>query len=243
MASYTIKGGDYWFKIARDLAIDINELLRMNNLSMADVQGAGGRLSVGQEIQIPSRPFQRNPEGEVRDDSRDIPDDVATEAPDVYSDPISEYMDDPAYSAFMAQYNLSKIDIEDMRDMTRENLLAGMRRQLGELTDPSADPYDITAQRAGGELGRARDQQLEQSMDQFAGRGMGFSGGRKKEASRIRTDWLGKEAELEQSFIQGLGQADMDRQQATSNLEMQKIQAENEAYQRRIQEELRATYG
>lgn len=231
MASYTIQGGDYWYKIARDLGVPIQTLLSLNGLSMADVQGAGGRLSVGQTIQIPETGGATTPtEGEVNAD-------------DIYSDPLAEYMDDPAYNAFMAQYNLSKGDIEDVRDMTRGNLLAGITRQLGELTDPNADPYDINVSRTGGEFGLARDRQLEQNMDQFAGRGMGFSGGRKKEAAKIRTDWINKEAQLEQQFVQGLGQADMERQASGRNLEMQKIQAESDAYDRRKQEEMRARYG
>ena len=256
-AEYTIQGGDYWFKIAKDLGININELLKLNNLSMADVQGEGGKLSVGQTIKIPrgepnkpigeidrdQLPFQRPPSGEVIDHSRDTLDNEETETYDPYSDPIADYMDDPAYSAFMAQYNLSKGDIEDVRDMTRSNLLGGLRRQLGELTDPNADPFNINAERAGGEFGLARNRQFEQNLDQFAGRGMGFSGGRRKEAAKIRTDWASREAELEQQFVQGLGQADQQRTSSSRQLEMQKIQAEQEAYQRRIDEEIRAKYG
>ena len=235
-AEYTIQGGDYWFKIAKDLGININELLKLNNLSMADVQGAGGKLSIGQTINIPrAEPSEANLDEETPDGE--------TETYDPYSDPIAEYMDDPAYSAFMAQYNLNKQDIESVRNMTRSNLMGGLRRQLGEITDPLGDPFDINAERAGGEFGRLKGEQLDASMDQFAGKGMAFSGGRKKEAANIRTDWASREAELEQQFVQGLGQADQQRTSSSRQLEMQKIQADQDAYQRRIDEEIRAKYG
>lgn len=237
-SSYTIVAGDSYWKIANELGIDPIELLRLNGLTMQDVQQGGGALSIGGTIKIPQVQAET---GDTGDTEEVILDDDYV-AP---SDAIADYVGDPAYDAFYAQYT-DDVGAAYRSKIQQGTLLqASMQNQLGTLVNPSedADPYNPALERTGGVLGVAEGRAMDQTYDSFGGRGMGFSGGMKKALGDVGINygqqrnqaWLGINNQRS-SITQGY--ADRRRQ-----LEMDKLAQESSAYQRKIAEETVSAYG
>lgn len=159
-----------------------------------------------------------------------------------YAGAIDDLLVDPAYAAFMNQYNLTLTDINEVRARQGGLLKESLIRSLGELIDDTADPYDVSAARTGGALGVAEDRALRDSLNVYGGRGMAFGGGVKRAAADIATTY-----DLEEENIWGdiFGQKealDVAQEQAITQLEFDKLAEEEAARQRIAQEDIYARY-
>lgn len=159
-----------------------------------------------------------------------------------YTGAIDDLLVDPAYAAFMNQYNLTLTDINEVRARQGGLLKESLIRSLGELIDDTADPYDVSAARTGGALGVAEDRALRDSLNVYGGRGMAFGGGVKRAAADIATTY-----DLEEENIWGdiFGQKealDVAQEQAITQLEFDKLAEEEAARQRIAQEDIYARY-
>tara|TARA_Y100001963_G_C6778327_1_gene448521 strand:- start:394 stop:1296 length:903 start_codon:yes stop_codon:yes gene_type:complete len=157
--------------------------------------------------------------------------------------PVQGLVGDPAYDAFLAQYGFDVGAAEQSRISQGLVLQGSMSRQLGALTDPTADPYSQTAARTGGAFDLGRERQLEQSSDVYAGRGMGFSGGKFKAAADIGTDWGQKEDTYWSEINREKALMDQRYMDQRRQLEMEKLAQESAAYQRRVTEDIMSQYG
>ena len=160
-----------------------------------------------------------------------------------FQDAPMDLLTDPAYAAFMGQYNLSMTDINELR--AREGLLlqGSIDTQLGTLLDPAADPYDVGAARSGGALGVYEDRALRESENVYGGRGMAFGGGKKRASSDIVTSYDLEETQFEDQIARNRQGLDTRQEASISALNYQKLAEEQAARERINQERILATYG
>jgi hypothetical protein len=249
MASYTVQSGDSYWAIARSLGIDPIALLQLNNLTMADVQAGNAELTIGSTIQVPaSNTGETGETEEIGDDAYEFdPEDWEAPTDDfdwiAPTSPVDNLITDPAYAAFLGQYNMDVGQIEQTAITQRSLLEGGMRSQLGALMEEGADPYDPSAGRTGGlfELGESR--QIKQTADTFAGKGMAFGGGRRKQEANVATDWATQEEQYWQNVRGQKSQIDQDYIDRRRQLEIEKLAEESSAYQRRVTEDITSQYG
>jgi murein DD-endopeptidase MepM/ murein hydrolase activator NlpD len=241
MEEYIVQQGDSYWAIAKRLGIDPVELLRMNGLTMSTVNEIGA-LHVGDSIKVPPQPVTTQATtDEAYGMDWDAPnDDYDWVAP---SAPVQDLVGDPAYDAFLAQYGFDVGAAEQSRISQGLLLEGAMSRQLGELTDPSANPYSQTAARTGSMFDIGLEKDLERSENVYAGRGMAFSGGKFKAAADIGTDWGLKEADYWSEVNKERNILDQTYMDKRRDLEMQKLAQESSAYQRRVTEDIMAQYG
>ena len=244
MEEYIVQQGDSYWAIAKRLGIDPVELLRMNGLTMADAYDRGA-LYVGDSIKVPPQPVTTqtvaSDTGEYIAEDWDAPtDDFDWVAP---TGPVQDLITEPAYAAFLGQYNMDVGQIEQTRIMESALLQGNMQTQLGKLTEEGANPYSETSARTGGLYEVGRERQQEASANVFAGKGMAHSGGRWKQEAEIGTDWASQEEQYWNKVRgerQGIDQGYMDRRR---QLELEKLAEESSAYQRRVVEDITAQYG
>ena len=269
MASYkyTVEPGDSYFGLARkwsdQFGIEISplELLRLNNLNMDSAAGEAGHLSIGQEINIPENihrqvypdqygdteetPDTGGTEGDGSDsiwdpgEIEDLPEDFLPPAV-TPGDAITDLAGDPAYQAFYQQYLLGVEDINTIRADQSLALLGSLQRQFGSIVGD--DPWD-RGSREGGLFELQEQRALDANLDQFGGRGMGFSGQRYAEAADIRTDIDAKEASTWAEYMAQVTANDQAQRDAFRALEFQRLEAERLARERLAAEEAGAIYG
>ena len=246
---YTVEPGDSYFGLARkfteELGITVNpvDLLRLNNLTMSTATGNAGHLRVGQKINIPEPVYRvLNPaeetdpveEGEEENNGLYTPTEIEA------ADPIEDFSSDPAYQSFYAQYLLNIEDINQIRATQSTALLGSMANILGDYGEGES-PFDPDA-RSGGRSALEKGRALDQNLNVFAGRGMGFSGGKFRKEAEISDDYTQDRTVKFANYIADRDSYDAEQRAAFQNLEFGRLEQERAARERLTAEAIGARY-
>lgn len=158
----------------------------------------------------------------------------------VPSGSVTDLAGDPAYQAFYAQYLLNVDDLNTLRANQADALFGAMQRNFGDFA--GSDPYDMKT-RSGGTYDVLEDRALEDSRNQFGGRGMAFGGGTLRASDDILTDYGTQRASTWAEYMATKDQSDAAQTSAFRELEAERLRQERMARERLAAEEAQGIYG
>ena len=257
MATYNVQPGDTLYKIwetyGKPNGIGWDQFQTLNpglSFGWDSVINIGDSINIGESI----------PEDVIADNPNIDGDGVPTEEsedPRLTARP--ELMADPAYNAFMQQFGFDIATSEATLQSTYDRLLANATRQFGAwsgpmvtednpMTEENESVYGVMDEgevreatksellghtsREGGLYDVQYDDLIDQNLMKFAGSGMAFGGGRKKEQMKIMRDRDFDKLGTGQGYLEGYSQAQMLNRREEDAYVKAKLKEEAAAAQR-----------
>ena len=149
--------------------------------------------------------------------------------------PVDELLADPAYRAFMASFGVSNVEAEKTMTAAYSRLLSQATRNFGYYDAPenATDKDALSATfRSGGLYDIEYDKARDKTVDQFAGRGMGFSGQVLDSIGELEETRLLGERDFQTSLSEEYDRAELDEEKTKNRLIKEKLEEEAAAYER-----------